>query len=208
MKGDSLDRLFAQNLAMVDIRLSRLAVNIFGRLLFYRNSQSGRCYPSQEKLAFDLGCTTRSVRKALRLLESTGYVRTERHWRGTRSNHYELLIPSGRAAYDKAEEMRFENRNEFSRKQSKENKNKKKKISGNTGRFRTSGRAEPERRKVAKKIEGLTADVVHRLGGGSKAWEGAMSIEADAREEIEQLYLEGKIDLRTAAANWIDRLRP
>ncbi len=207
MKGDSLDRIFAQNLAMIDTRLTPMAANVFGRLLFHRNSRNGLCFPGLEVIAFDLNCSTRTVRSALRLLESTGYIKTERRWRGTRSNRYDLFIPSGRMAYDQAEEERLNYRNGSSRQQRKENNNEQRGRSpGNTGRVRPTNRPRPNERQNAKNIGALHAKVLETSGGGDVGWEIAMGIEDGAREAIECAYQSGALDLAQAVSDWVDRL--
>lgn len=59
----------------------------------YANWRTGKdCFPSQEKLAGDIGKSVRSVRRGLRPLERRGFVKRIRRGR-KRSNAYELVLP-------------------------------------------------------------------------------------------------------------------
>ncbi|MBS9718821.1 helix-turn-helix domain-containing protein [Pseudohalocynthiibacter aestuariivivens] len=207
MKGDSLDRIFAANVANVDSRLNAKANLVFSRLLFYRNSHSGLCNPSMEKLAFDLGCSSRTIRTAIRKLEKFGYVKTKRRWRGTRCNHYDLLIPSGRKAYDIAEEERFNYRKVPADKQ-KEEKNKEKRHfeRRNSGTFAPTARIEVSAKESAKKLEAVHLKVVDLLGGGNQGWERFGCIPDEKRDCIDQLFRNGTLDKDQAVKKMLEAL--
>jgi AraC-like DNA-binding protein len=89
-------------------RLTALHVEV-GRALLRRLGESGQCDPSQATLAADVGCSDRTVRRALAAMREAGLLTWQRRlacrpWpaggRGAvraeqASNAYELLLPTG-----------------------------------------------------------------------------------------------------------------
>ncbi len=60
----------------------------YGILLSYA-WQEGSCFPGQDRMAVDMGCTTRTVRKYLKELADAKIIRIERRGLG-KSNRYHL----------------------------------------------------------------------------------------------------------------------
>lgn len=77
------------NKLLLDQRLSREA-RLLGCLIFMHAGNSGRAFPSQEKMAEELGCVRRSIIRWLEELQHAGWV----EWRQTmRNNEYTLKDP-------------------------------------------------------------------------------------------------------------------
>ena len=77
------------NKLMLDQRLSRDA-RLLGCLLFMHAANTGKAFPSQEKMAEELGCVRRSIIRWLEELQAAGWV----EWRQTmRNNEYTITSP-------------------------------------------------------------------------------------------------------------------
>lgn len=63
-------------------RMTDRGLRIYGVLLFYMNSESGTCWPSEATLAKTAGRSERWVRDALRDLEAAGWIKIVREGRG------------------------------------------------------------------------------------------------------------------------------
>ncbi len=71
--------------AVFDDRLTRTDLAVLCALGAFANRE-GRCWPATTTLANDLGISTRQIRRCLRTLEMSGYLRTE-HKHGQRSSY-------------------------------------------------------------------------------------------------------------------------
>lgn len=181
-----IDKWRALQLAMIDGNINNTAKVVFARLMEHHNTKTGLCCPSQVTLAHALNTSVRSIRAALRQLEKHNYVKTNKNDGLYGSNGYELTIPTGKFAYQVAEQKRLEERKKPSAKPKKEPK--KKPLATEEAieaqKSLPSSRAEIE---LAEKVRGqLEEQLVGQLGGGAKAWKMV--------QEVDELEFENYVE--------------
>lgn len=74
----------------VGFKMSTISVYLY---LERRSDKEGKCFPSIRRMAKDLNVSTRTIQKAIRELERSGFVRIEQRFRsnnGNTSNMYFL----------------------------------------------------------------------------------------------------------------------
>lgn len=189
MPGIKLAKWYALQLAMMDPRLRGKAPAVLARLLDHHNSRTGLCFPSLKTLATSLCCEDRTVRSAIRLLEEYRYIKTYRGCSPYGTNQYELLMPSGKDEYKRAEKRLQDYRKNNSAKSTKEPSNKpdgtqndgvRRKGQGPTGRKEVP--ASRARRKC------LEDELLRHLGGGEDAWNKMFEIpEAEIERAVQSM---------------------
>jgi len=70
--------------------VTRTAVVVYGVISTYRNRRTGACFPKRETLAERLGVSVRTITRAVRQLQSAGFLKTRKL---PLSNDYELTTP-------------------------------------------------------------------------------------------------------------------
>ncbi len=92
---------------MLNKSISAAAKNLYIILLRYCR-QSGYCWPGHERLASDMGCSTRHVRTLLKQLENQSLVYIDHRGELGESNHYYVLYSVGGpeiSAHEQASEL-------------------------------------------------------------------------------------------------------
>ena len=171
MPGIKLAKWYALQLAVMDPRLRGKAPAVLARLLDHHNSGTGLCFPSLKTLANSLCCEDRTVRSAIRLLEKNGYIKTYRGCSPYGTNQYELLMPSVKEEYKRAEKRLQDYRKKKSAKPSKEPSNKPDgtQNDGVLGKGQgATGRKEVPASRARRKC--LEDELLGLLGGGEDAW--------------------------------------
>jgi DNA-binding Lrp family transcriptional regulator len=145
------------------------------RLYQYQNAVTGACFPGVNRLARDIGLSSRTVRKLLRHLEERGWVRTEISKGPRGANFYNLPYAGRKFGAGGAEILVPKGRNPTSVKIGNEIEKEKKKQnrSFSSARYGADGNKSGTGR-FAKKRGELEAAVVARLG--DKGWELLMEI--------------------------------
>jgi hypothetical protein len=82
--------------AICDSELDPASRHVALVLAMYMKASDRTCFPSKLTLARRTGYSKRTVDRAIRQLEETGYLDV-RHSRGNRKNHYQGVIPDGAA---------------------------------------------------------------------------------------------------------------
>lgn len=81
-----------------DGRVPPLGVRVFVNVMAHVNRKTGYAWMSQETLGARLGCSARSVRSHLTILESLGYLEITRNIGLGGTNHYRPWVPTGKLA--------------------------------------------------------------------------------------------------------------
>lgn len=89
-----LARMRRLSIIMLDPALGELAKCVAYRLFDRINRESRKAFPGQLRLAIELSCTDRSIRRALEQLERGGHVSTTHYSSKLRTNEYELIEAS------------------------------------------------------------------------------------------------------------------
>lgn len=103
MQGFPLKKWWATQIVLLDPRIPRGASLLFTRLIEYHNTRTGRCYPSQRRLARDLGVEQRTIRNWISSLSKFGYVSLLPKGGRGGTNAYEIWLPSGKMEFKDAE---------------------------------------------------------------------------------------------------------
>ena len=171
----------------------------------YHNTKSGRCFPSEKRLAVDLDCTDRTIRTAVKELTDLRYIVTKTKAGEGRSSQYNLWIPAGKKEYKKAENYCRHLRKKTSAKQMNELMKEQQKLSITPGANVTKDAGDSIG--SAKKIEQLQSSVIDALGGGAEAWELLLAIDQTSRDQIESSYVKSETRLPKATGKYVDAIR-
>jgi len=205
MAGFPIVKWWAVSIAMMDPRLSQGSKNLFAALMSYHNTKTGRCFPSERRLAAHLDRTERTIRTAVRQLTKYGYIVFKTKAGEGRSTQYRLWIPSGKKEYDKAERFCRSYRKKPSAKQMKEPLKEQKRRSRSISK-KVVDHVDKDVGN-AKKLEALQNAVVQALGGSAEAWEKLQRIDQESRDKIETSYLLGEMALSAATAKHLEAVQ-
>lgn len=119
MQGFPLKKWWACQIVNLDARIPDGSKLLFSRLMEYHNTKTKLCFPSQQRLASDLGVDERTIRYRLKPLKRVGYVAAEKGGGRNGTDAYRLWLPSGKMEFKEAEKSMHQMRNEISAKPKK-----------------------------------------------------------------------------------------